>query len=34
MWIVMAPPPPNAEFKDDWLFKCPVCNVIVPIAQT
>jgi hypothetical protein len=34
MWIVMAPPLPTADVKEDWLFRCPVCKVIVPLAQT
>jgi hypothetical protein len=32
MWVVMAPPLPTPEVKEDWLFKCPVCNVFVSVA--
>jgi hypothetical protein len=34
MLVIMAPPPPTADLNEDWLFKCSVCNVIVPVAQT
>jgi hypothetical protein len=34
MWLAMAPPKPADGLKEDWLFRCPVCEVIVPVAQT
>jgi hypothetical protein len=34
MWLAMAPPKSADGFKEDWLFHCRVCDVIVPVAQT
>jgi hypothetical protein len=35
MWLAMAPPKAAEGLKEeDWLFRCPVCEVIVPVAQT
>jgi hypothetical protein len=29
-----VPPRQTAELKENWLFRCPVCEVIVPVAET
>jgi hypothetical protein len=33
MWLAAAPPKPTATIKEDWLFQCPVCKVIVSVPD-
>jgi hypothetical protein len=33
MWLAMAPARLTTGQKENWLFRCPVCEVVVPGAE-